>query len=45
MNLDVKYIDIDTEAHFSGILGGSVDAKIKADIDPIVYGIGIGRRF
>lgn len=45
VNLDVKYIDIDTEAHFSGILGGSVDAKIKADIDPIVYGIGIGRRF
>lgn len=45
VNLDVKYIDIDTEAHFSGILGGAVDAKIKADINPIVYGIGIGRSF
>lgn len=45
VNFDVKYIDIDTEAHFKGILGGAVAAKIKADIDPIVYGIGIGRRF
>lgn len=43
VNMDVKYIDIDTEAHFSGTPVGS--AKITADIDPFVWGIGIGRRF
>jgi outer membrane protein len=42
-NVDVKYIDIDTTARFSGTAVGS--AKIDADIDPFVYGIGIGRRF
>jgi outer membrane protein len=44
VNLDVKYIDIDTEAHFKGIVADS-KAKITADIDPIVWGIGIGRKF
>jgi outer membrane protein len=43
VNFDVKYIDIDTEAHFSGTPVGR--AKITADIDPFVWGIGIGRRF
>jgi outer membrane protein len=43
VNMDVKYIDIDTEANFSGTPVGS--AKIAADIDPFVWGIGIGRRF
>ena len=43
-NADVKYIDIDTEAHFSGV-NAAVNAKINADIDPFVYGIGVGRRF
>jgi len=42
-NVDVKYIDIDTTACFSGTAVGT--AKIDADIDPFVYGIGIGRRF
>lgn len=46
VNLDVKYIDMDTEAHFSGIpVGGAGKATIKADINPIVWGIGVGRRF
>jgi outer membrane protein len=46
VNLDVKYIDIDTEAHFDNIAGGAFQrAKINADIDPFVWGIGIGRRF
>ena len=46
VNFDVKYIDIDTEAHFTNILGGAIQkAKINADIDPFVWGIGIGRRF
>lgn len=43
VNFDVKYIDIDTEAHFTGTPVGK--AKISADVDPFVWGIGIGRRF
>lgn len=42
-NADMKYIDIDTKAKFSGIAAGS--AAINADIDPFVFGIGVGRRF
>ncbi|MDH5358312.1 MAG: OmpW family protein [Gammaproteobacteria bacterium] len=46
VNLDVKYIDIDTEAHFTNIAGGAYKkAKITADVDPFVWGIGIGRKF
>jgi outer membrane protein len=43
VNLDVKYIQIDTTAKFSNTAVGS--AQIDADIDPFVYGIGVGRRF
>lgn len=43
VNFDVKYIDIDTEAHFDDTAAGRL--RINADIDPFVYGIGIGRRF
>ena len=43
VNLDLKYIDMDTTAHFKNTAAGS--AKINADIDPFVFGIGIGRRF
>lgn len=43
VNLDVKYLDIDTTARFKNTAVGS--AKIKADINPTVWGIGIGRRF
>jgi outer membrane protein len=42
--MDVKYLDIDTTASFKNVLGTN-SAKIDADIDPFVYGIGIGRRF
>ncbi len=46
VNLDVKYIDIDTEAHFTNVADGAyTKARIKADIDPFVWGVGIGRRF
>lgn len=46
INMDVKYLDIDTTASFKNIaVGGAGTAKIDADIDPFVYGIGIGRRF
>jgi outer membrane protein len=44
VNFDVKYIDIDTTAHFKNT-GAASSAKIDADIDPFVWGIGIGRRF
>lgn len=43
VNMDVKYIQIDTTAKFSNTAVGS--AQISADIDPFVYGIGIGRKF
>ncbi len=43
VNLDVKYIQMDTTAKFSNTAVGA--AQISADIDPFVYGIGIGRKF
>jgi outer membrane protein len=43
VNMDVKYIQMDTKAKFTNTAVGS--AQISADIDPFVYGIGIGRRF
>jgi len=46
VNLDIKYIQIDTTAKFTNIANGAIStAEIDADIDPFVYGIGIGRRF
>ncbi len=44
VNFDVKYLDIDTKARFKGVSAVST-ANINTDIDPFVYGIGIGRRF
>lgn len=41
VNLDVKYIDIEADAHITN--GSSI--KVDIDIDPIVWGIGIGRTF
>jgi outer membrane protein len=43
VNLDVKYIEMDTTAKFKGTLVGR--AEIDVDVDPVVWGIGIGRRF
>lgn len=43
VNLDLKYLDIDTTAKFKGTAVGR--AEIDADIDPFVFGIGIGRSF
>jgi outer membrane protein len=45
VNMDVKYIQIDTTAKFSNVLDGNTSAEIDADIDPFVYSIGVGRRF
>lgn len=42
LNLDVKYIDIDTKAKLTT---GSLVNRVKVSIDPIVAGIGIGIRF
>ena len=41
MNFDVKYIDIDADATVKN--GATI--KVDIDIDPIVWGIGIGRTF
>lgn len=43
VNMDVKYLDIDTTARFKRTTVGN--AKINVDIDPVVWGVGIGRRF
>ena len=42
LNLDVKYIDIDTKATLTT---GSLVNKVKVSLDPIVAGVGIGMRF
>ena len=44
LNLDVKYIDINTQAVFKDIIQDP-SAKIDTGIDPFVFGIGVGRRF
>jgi outer membrane protein len=43
VNFDVKYIDIDTDATLKGTTLGTV--TVDADIDPWVWGIGIGTTF
>ena len=43
INVDLKYIDIDTTARYRNTTAGSV--KVSTDIDPIIFGIGVGRRF
>lgn len=45
VNLDVKYIDIDTTASFSNTSLGAVPIHVDVEIDPIVVGVGIGKRF
>lgn len=42
LNLDVKYIDIDTKARLTT---GSMENRVKVSLDPIVAGIGVGMRF
>ncbi|WP_417492521.1 OmpW/AlkL family protein [Maricaulis sp.] len=38
-NVDVKYVDINTDVLIDGAIGADVD------IDPVILGIGFGRRF
>ncbi len=42
-NVDVKYIDMDTRAEFRGTAVG--DVNVDVDINPVIFGIGIGKRF
>ena len=42
LNLDVKYIDIDTTARLSTTAAGT--QNVKVNLDPLVFGIGIGVR-
>lgn len=39
VNLDIKYIDINSDV----LIDGAVAADV--DIDPVIFGIGLGRRF
>ena len=43
LNADLKYIDMESRAHFKNTTVGA--AQVDVDIDPWVFGIGIGRRF
>jgi len=43
LNLDMKYMQIDTTATFTSAALGRVEADV--DINPWVFGIGIGKRF
>ena len=43
-NVDAKYITLSTEADLRLADGGSLD-KIKVEIDPFVFGVGVGYRF
>lgn len=42
LNLDVKYVDIDTTARLT--TGGAVN-RVRVNIDPVIAGIGVGMRF
>lgn len=42
LNLDAKYIDIDTDARLATTAAGT--QRVKVNIDPLVFGIGIGTK-
>lgn len=41
LNVDARYIDIDTTAKFSG----AIEEDIELEVDPFIYTIGLGYRF
>lgn len=43
LNLDVKYIDIDTTARLATASAGTQEVRIS--LDPFVFGVGLGTRF
>ena len=46
INADVKYVQIDTDVKMKGPVTGGAWTKIDSlDIDPWVFGIGVGKRF
>lgn len=45
VNFDVKWIDIDTGATFSNTALGPVPVTVDVNVEPLVIGFGIGRRF
>jgi outer membrane protein len=42
VNADIKYIQIDTDATLTT---GSMVNEVEVDLDPVVFGLGLGRRF
>ncbi|UZW57179.1 OmpW family protein [Sphingobium sp. JS3065] len=43
LNFDVKYIDIDTTARLS--TAGAGVQRVKLELDPFVFGVGVGMKF
>ncbi len=43
LNLDVKYLDIDTTARLDTTAAGT--QRVRVSLDPLVFGIGVGTRF
>lgn len=43
LNIDVKYIDIDTKARLATTAAGT--QRVKLSLDPLVFGVGVGMRF
>ena len=43
LNIDVKYIDIDTRARLATTAAGV--QRVKLGLDPLVFGVGVGMRF
>lgn len=43
LNLDLKYIDIDTKARLTTTAAGV--QRVKVALDPLVFGVGVGMRF
>ncbi len=43
LNLDVKYIDIDTKTRLATTAAGT--QRVKLALDPLVFGVGVGMRF
>lgn len=45
INADIKYIKIDTTAKFHNTPTSSDNVEVDVDIDPIIVGLGFGKRF
>lgn len=45
VNFDIKYIDVETSGNFKNTAVGVSTNRVTVDVNPLVYGIGIGTRF